>query len=33
MTDPSGNRKLGNIGEYLKERLLDYFEKKIIPSR
>lgn len=31
MTDPSGNRKLGNIGEYLKERLLDYFEKKNNP--
>ena len=27
MTDPSGNKKLGNIGEFLKETLLDHFEK------
>lgn len=31
MTDPSGNRKLGNIGELLKERMLDYFELKNDP--
>lgn len=30
-TDPSGNKKLGNIGEFLKGTLLDYFEKKRDP--
>ena len=27
-TDPSGNRKLGNIGEYLKDKMLSHFENK-----